>query len=72
MRKTFKMVIVFMLCFMMCCPVVGNAAELNPWYIDYTTEYGTKFTRDWDFGLSTDLPPVYNTDMKSNFFTLIK
>lgn len=69
MRKTFKMVIVFMLCFMMCCPAVGNAAELNPWYIDYTTEYGTKFTRDWDFGLSTDLPPVYNTDMKSNFFT---
>ena len=69
MNKIFKRVIALALSIVMLIPFVGNADELKPWYMDYTTEYGTKLTRDWTFGISPELKPVYSMEMKENFFT---
>lgn len=69
MNKIFKRVLSLALCIVMTIPFIGSADELKPWYMDYTTEYGTRLTRDWNFELGDKLNPVYSMEMKENFFT---
>jgi len=69
MNKILTRVLALTLCFVMIVPFMGSADEIKPWYMDYTTEYGTKLTRDWNFELGDELKPVYSMEMKDNFFT---
>lgn len=68
MNKKFIKVLALTLCFLIAAPYFSVSAAEKPWYEGYVTEYGTTLTRDFSFGLSNDLPPAYNKDMKSNFF----
>ena len=43
------------------------SAKGDKWYEDYTTEYGTKLTRDFTFGLKSDFAAAPSDDVFENF-----
>ena len=45
----------------------GVASADSRWYEDYTTEHGTKLTRDFTFGLKSDFAAAPSDDVFENF-----